>query len=169
MRMPVRLILLLGVPLVAWLVLGMPTGEDLAAAWLPASVFALFWILTLFQGALLRLSGVDLDVYGNSVAWFSIVPCLAAALVGLACAAVALYGGDAVRDALNGSIALGLAILWLMGVLVVPTLFARRTLGEAGTRPIEDPRTPMRSAPRPPRSMADFAQGGAQSPPREPS
>lgn len=158
MKLPVRLTLLFAIPLAAWLVLGAPTGPELSACWLPLSVFVVFWTMSLFQGALMRLAGVDLDVYGNSIAWFGFVPCVLAALVGFAATAAAVFGGEQVRDVVNSKPALGVAVLWLVLTLVLPAIFARRTLGEAGTRPMVDPRAPMQSAARPPRSMADFEQ-----------
>lgn len=163
MRLPVRLILLLAIPLVAWLVLGTPTGSELSMCWLPLTVFLLFWILSLFQGVMLRLAGVDLDVYGNSIAWFGFVPCIIASVVGFIGSVVAIYGGEETRAVINSAPAVGLAVLWLVLTLVLPALFARRTLGDGGTRPIMDPRAPMQSSERPPRSMADFEQHSPKS------
>lgn len=164
MRVPVRLILLISIPVIAWLTLGMPRSDAIASAWLPAAVFIVFWTLTLFQGGLLRVAGVDLDVYGNSIRWFTILPCLLATFLGFAGFAAAIFGTASVRSALNSSSVLGLSILWLLGVLLVPVVFARHTLGVAGTRSIEDPRAPMHSSPSPPRSMAEFERGSQQEP-----
>ncbi len=156
MSIPVRTIAYVGVPFVAWLVFGMPSASEISSVWVAALAFALFWSMRVFQGAFLRLVGVDMDIYDNVVPWILDGFNLLAAVIALALFGLGHFGGENIRGILSSSVVGGIVLFVAMVLLLAPALFARRTLGARGEKAIVDPRRAMRSAAQPARSMAEF-------------